>query len=138
MKDRISTRNLLRRKHMALDDYNCAICNLVTDETLLHLFLDCPFAVSCWATLGLVNQNSNDPFQTITSLRTQLNLPFSMEVIISMCWAIWSVRNDAIFRNIQPSIPNAKRHFKMDSAQVILGAKKAYLPRISQWLYAYV
>jgi hypothetical protein len=32
----------------------------------------------------------------------------------------------------------AKGHFKMDFAQVILRAKKAYLPTISQWLDAYV
>jgi len=53
MKDRLNTRNLLRRKNMALDDYNCVVCSLGTKETLLHLFLDCPFAVYCWATLGL-------------------------------------------------------------------------------------
>jgi hypothetical protein len=123
---------------MALDDYNCAICIIRTEETLLHLFLDCPFAISCWATLGLVILNSNDPFQTIASFRDKLNLPFFMEVIIFMCWAIWLVRNDAIFRGINPSIFNAKRHFKMDFAQVILRAKKAYLPSINQWLEAYV
>lgn len=61
MKDRISTRNLLKRKHMALDDYNCAICSIGTEETLIHLFLDCPFAMSCWSTLGLFILNPNDP-----------------------------------------------------------------------------
>jgi hypothetical protein len=64
MKDRIITRNLLSRKHVALDDYNYAICTRGTEETLLHLSLDYPFVVSCWATLSLVGQNSNDPFQT--------------------------------------------------------------------------
>lgn len=91
MKDMISTRNLLKRKHMALDVYNCAICSIGTEETLIHLFLDCPFAISCWSTLGLFILNPNDPFQTIASFRDQLNLPFFMEVIISMCWTIWSV-----------------------------------------------
>jgi hypothetical protein len=123
---------------MALDDYNCAICSLGTDETLLHLFLDCPFAVSCWATLGLVIQDSTNPFQTITSFKNQLAIPFSMEVIISMCWAIWSVRNYAIFKNVQPTISNARRYFRAYFAQVILRAKKTYLPFISQWPEAYV
>jgi len=43
---------------MALDDYNCAVCSLGIEETLLHLFLECPFAVNCWATLGLIIQES--------------------------------------------------------------------------------
>jgi hypothetical protein len=70
--------------------------------------------------------------------RVQLGVPFSMEIIISMSWAIWSVRNDAIFRNVQPQISNAKRHFRKDFAQVILRAKKPYVPSISQWLEACV
>lgn len=123
---------------MFLDDYNCPVCSLGTEETLLHLFLECPFAMDCWATLGLNVIISVNPLDTITLFRQQLALPFSMEIIISMCWAIWAVRNDAIFRGIQPSIHNAKRHFKSDFAQVIIRAKKTYVPFISQWLEAYV
>jgi hypothetical protein len=123
---------------MHLDDYNCDVCSLISEETQLHLVLDCQFAVECWSTLGLVIHNSADPFDTITSFRVQLGVPFSMEIIISMSWAIWSVRNDAIFRNVQPQISNAKRHFRKDFAQVILRAKKPYVPSISQWLEACV
>lgn len=101
---------------MYLEDYNCAICSLSTEETLLHLFLDCPFAMQCWNTLGLSVQIFADPLDTITSFRMQLGVPFSMEIIISMSWTIWSVRNDAIFRNIQPTLPSAKRHFRSDFA----------------------
>lgn len=119
MKDRISTRNLLKRKHMVLDDYNCPVCAIGSEETRLHLFLDCPFARVCWSTLGLQIGTPANPLDIITSFRVQLNLPFSLEIIISMSWAIWSVRNDAIFRNIQPTIHNAKRHFRSDFAQVI-------------------
>lgn len=57
-----------------------------------------------------------------------------MEIMVSLSWA---VRNDAIFRNVQPSISNAKRCFRIDFAQVILKAKKSYEPYISQWLEAY-
>jgi len=71
---------------MFLEDYNCAVCALCTEETLLHLFLDCPFAMDCWGTLGLSIQHSDDPFQTTTSFRSQLAILFSMEIIILMCW----------------------------------------------------
>lgn len=138
MWDRLSTRNLLRRKNMFLEDYNCVVCSLCTEETLLHLFVNSPFAEQCWNTLGLTVQNYADPLDTIASFRIQLGLPFSMEIIISMSWAIWSVRNEAIFRNVQPSIQNAKRHFWSEFAQVILRAKKSYEPAISQWLEDYV
>jgi len=49
---------------MALDDYNCPVCSLGSEETLLHLFLDCPFAMDCWATLGLHINDSTNPFDT--------------------------------------------------------------------------
>jgi hypothetical protein len=49
LKDRLSTRNILRRKHMALDSYNCEICSMMVEETAEHLFL----ALSpCSAVLG--------------------------------------------------------------------------------------
>jgi len=49
IKDRLSTRELLKRKNMTLQDYNCILCNGSAEESLVHLFLDCPFAVQCWA-----------------------------------------------------------------------------------------
>lgn len=34
----------LRRKHMAIQSYNCVLCNCATEETFEHLFLNCNFA----------------------------------------------------------------------------------------------
>lgn len=45
IKDRLSTRELLRRKHMELPDYNCILCTISIEEALSHLFLACPFAI---------------------------------------------------------------------------------------------
>jgi hypothetical protein len=50
-----------------------------------------------------------------------------------MSWAIWSVRNDAIFRNIQPVISNAKTTLcikiqpVISDAQVILKSYEALI-----------
>lgn len=52
LKDRISTRELLQRKNMELQDHNCVLCNASVEETLTHLCLECPFAIQCW---GLIN-----------------------------------------------------------------------------------
>uniref|UniRef100_A0A8R7TS57 Reverse transcriptase zinc-binding domain-containing protein n=1 Tax=Triticum urartu TaxID=4572 RepID=A0A8R7TS57_TRIUA len=46
--DRVNTRNLLKRKSMFLNLYECALCNDKTEETSLHLFWDCPFSMQCW------------------------------------------------------------------------------------------
>jgi hypothetical protein len=69
---------------MVLDDYNCVLYHLVTEENLLHLFLACPFSEAYWATLGLIIQQPSDPFGTLDSFRQQLHQPFFMEIIVTM------------------------------------------------------
>jgi hypothetical protein len=51
LRDRISTRELLKRKNTILQDYNCILCTSVTEESLIHL-LHCPFA-HCWTWLNI-------------------------------------------------------------------------------------
>ena len=137
LKDRLSTRELLRRRNMELPDYNCVHCNTPTEETLEHLFLHCPFAHNCWASINLFVGNSN-PFVTLEQFRDQLNVPFFMDVIIVMSWCIWMQRNDLIFRGILPSQAACLRHFKSEFALVILWAKARYKDQMSLWLEALV
>jgi len=47
LKDRLSTRNILRRKRMQLGSYNCELCSRGVEESLEHLFLHCLFAQDC-------------------------------------------------------------------------------------------
>ena len=62
LKDRLSTRNVLRRRNMNLESYNCVLCNNSVEETLEHLFLHCNFARQCWNILGIVvPQNASFP-----------------------------------------------------------------------------
>jgi hypothetical protein len=49
--DRVNTRNLLKRKSMQLDCYECGFYNEGVEETLMHLFCDCTFAQACWDTI---------------------------------------------------------------------------------------
>ena len=96
---------------MELDNYNCVLCDLALEESLVHLFMACPFARSCWETLGLVIYQPSDPFGALVSFKNQLQLPFFMEIIVTMSWSIWTVHNDAIFQQVQPSIDHCKAVF---------------------------
>jgi hypothetical protein len=55
-----------------------------------------------------------------------------------MCWAIWLVQNDSIFRHLALSVQSGKRHFKLEFPRVILREKGAYKAMISQLLQVYV
>ena len=65
IKDRLSTRELLRRKNMALPDYNCILCTGSVEESLSHLFLDCPFAIQSWTWINIHIDQQLDPFQNL-------------------------------------------------------------------------
>lgn len=134
IKDRLSTRELLRRKNMLLQDYSCPLCNGTLDESSTHLCLECPFAYQCWTWINLQPDSNLDPFQNLQSFRNQMRAPFFMEVIILMCWAICKARNDAIFCQIAPTLQNLKIDFKVELQLLLLRAKKSYSPRFNQWI----
>lgn len=77
LNDRLSTRELLKQRNMVLIDYNCILCNLGTEESLVHMFLACPFVMAYWSTLGHTIHQHSDSFVTLASLKDQLQLSFS-------------------------------------------------------------
>lgn len=91
LKDRLSTRGLLHRRNMALDDYNCVLRTNSVEESRDHLFLHCPFVEQCWHLLHLHINNPGNPFQALLDFKNQLHVPFFMDVVIPMCWEIWMV-----------------------------------------------
>jgi hypothetical protein len=101
---------------MELQSYNCVLYHLDTEESLHHLFLDCPSAMSCWNLLGLAHLIQGNIVDTLTLFKTQIHIPFFMEIIVAMFWAIWSARNDAIFRNQHHSLQSCKIVFKQELA----------------------
>jgi hypothetical protein len=119
---------------MHLTDYNCVLCNTSSEESLSHLLLECPFAQQCWGLIDVQIDLNLDPFETLQSIKDQLRVPFFMKIIILLAWTIWKSRNDLIFKQINPSIQMAKRHFKEDFKLLILRAKRSYFPMIEQWI----
>lgn len=61
LRDRLNTKNLLKRKTMILDDYNCVLCNLGCEESSFHLFFECPFSRGCWATIPITRNLNISP-----------------------------------------------------------------------------
>jgi len=122
---------------MVLPSYFCVCCNQSVEESLSHLFIHCNFAQLCWSTIGLV-VGQDDAFSTLENLKLLLRVPFFMDIIIIMSWCIWMQRNDYIFRNIQPSQDQCRRHFDKEFALVILRAKSSIKQHMSSWLEPFV
>lgn len=76
IKDRLSTRGLLKRKNMELPSYNCVLCMPNTEESMEHIFLQCPFAQQCWNLLHLHITDPNDLFSSLERMKIRLQLPF--------------------------------------------------------------
>jgi len=133
LRDRLSTRELLKRKKMQLPDYTCVLCNSSIEETLTHLLLECNFAQQCWAILNLQVDLDADPFQILQQFKDQLGVPFFMEIIILMSWALWITRNDLIFRQINPAVHLTLATFKTEMKMLLLRAKQSYFPEIETW-----
>jgi len=78
---------------------SCVFCPCQEDETIEHLFLNCPFAQQCWSCIGLQIQSHLDPMAILVDLGRQIAESFFMEVIMLMSWSIWTSCNNFIFKN---------------------------------------
>nr|TKW31488.1 hypothetical protein SEVIR_2G109000v2 [Setaria viridis] len=119
---------------MALPLYNCVLCHYNKIKTLFHLLLECPFAQDCWIHLGLYANLQLDPFSIMNIFKTQLQVPFFMEIIIIMSWCIWMARNDSIFRDIPPTTQGAIPRFKTIYSLVLHRVKEVRKQSMVEWL----
>jgi len=134
LNDRLSTRNILRRKQMGLHSFNCEFCLPTVEETVTHLFWHCPFAHQCWGILNLNTVQHEGTFRNTQAIKDQLNSQFFMVAVILMSWTIWKARNDLIFNNNQLSIQECKEFFFAEVKLVSLRVKQSLKPSFDQWL----
>lgn len=87
--DRVSTRNILHRKYFYLPSYKCELCHDSTEETTLHLFWDCPFALSCWDSILGPKHRGILVFDEIYMAIQTLPSAIALEITIMGCWHIW-------------------------------------------------
>lgn len=132
--DRLSTRNILRRRHMHSESYNCVLCMSSPEETVRHLFLDCPFARQCWQFIQVDIPLSSSFPEVSEQIRDQIQTRFFMVAIILICWTIWSSRNKLIFDGILPSVPRAKEIFQKELTLLKHRVKSSLSPQFDQWV----
>jgi hypothetical protein len=87
LRNRLNTREMLRRRNMilVLIHVSYACCR---ECRLWHLFLSCPFAKNCWASIGVLIPSWLRATRATTYTKRHIDLPFAMEIIITMCWCI--------------------------------------------------
>jgi hypothetical protein len=100
--DRLNRRNLLARKNFNLPSYSCATLQCSQEETLIHLFWDCTFAMKCWDYICPQITLHLSVMDAFYDVKNKLNVPFAMEIIITIVWRLWIVRNNKCFKNQVP------------------------------------
>jgi hypothetical protein len=136
--DRLSTRNILRRKQMHLPSYNCVLCLNGHEETRSHLFLQCSFAKECWQLIHIDIPSDSDFPEIAELLREQIQSRFFIAAIILMCWAIWTSRNKLIFEGIQPSPVLAKETFQKELLLLKHRVKASLSLQLDQWIQTFL
>ena len=94
--------NLVRKNWKG--SQKCCGCN--SDETIQHLFLDCPYASMVWRIIffatGLNPPRSiSHMFSTWLTNQHKKTRNLIWVGVAAICWAIWRCRNDIIFNKIK-------------------------------------
>lgn len=134
-KDRLNTKNILRRKKMDLNSYHCALCSFLAEENTQHLFLNCDFARMCWDVIGVDIPLMGSFPHVIPTLKYQINSQFFMETIIMTCWAIWTARNELIFRGNGTSRDDYIRIFFKELNLIRFRLKQGQQPQFDSWIH---
>ena len=119
---------------MYLPDYNCALCSHHTDETAMHLFWDCPFAMACWDPILPDKQRGVSSHDEISLAMNTLPSEIAFDIIIMGCWGLWSVRNDKIFIYAPPHLNTWKFYLKEGLWASELRAKAKKIDKIRTWV----
>lgn len=138
LRDKLSIRNMTRRRGMHLEDYKCVLCQLSVEETLMHLFFQCPFSKDCWRTLNFQFAGRLSILQIFQAWRLLQKVDFALDIFILACWAIWMVRNDVIFRNKNKELQEFKRYLTTEALLLIHRMKPSLSPILESWISSHL
>lgn len=133
LKDRLNTRGLLRRKNMYLDEYTCVLCQLSAEETLEHLFFECPFSYQCWQQIGIQWITSVNIVERIVQARFDFGLQSFREIAMLAAWCIWNHRNAIIFGGDLVSMSVWVHLFKQEFGLLLHQANPSLKLELDSW-----
>lgn len=107
-----------------------------TEETIYHIFRDCDFAINIWMTITdncytSINTNLGivDWLEYLWNNILWYNKIYGdvLEKVITIFWAIWTYRNNTIFKNekCNPMSFNWQQRFYMNIIRVLLTARSS-------------
>lgn len=134
LRDRLNTRNLLRRKNRNLNAFTCVLCNHNIEEDLFHLFFGCTFSQNCWSFLHIAWDLNLAPLDMVIEARRYFGHVIFREILIAACWSIWKMRNSIIFDNETCSFQRWKIIFKIEFGLVCIKAKGGKKTLLKTWL----
>jgi hypothetical protein len=136
--DRLNTKSMLHRRHLNIqDDSLCVMCDRDEEETIDHLFFECPFARECWVTIHFdwdVSVQLND---RLTEARLASHLPFFTEAALIAAWELWKLRNDRVFHRRDPSPSLWLSNFKSQCLLQSVRCKEDLRSSFGVWLDAF-
>ena len=133
--DRLNTQDILERRHWNVSDCNhCVLCPTQTKEDRDHLFFSCNFSCRVWTYLQVCWPHGDNMAAIAYVARRDFQKPFFAEVVFLACWNIWSVRNDRVFRNINPSFRRWRACFIHDISLLAHRIKCKYRDRLTSWI----
>jgi hypothetical protein len=110
-----------------LEEYNCAVRGCQQEETLHHLFWECPFAKRCWDYIYPSRTQNLSVFEAMQDIKEHIRLPFTMEIIILGSCAIWITRNNKFFENIPPTFQGWKHIYLQELKLLTHRIKNEYV-----------
>jgi len=138
LKDRLSTRDMIRRRGMHLDDYHCVLCQQSTEESTMHLLFYCPFAKDCWNLVNFQFTDHLSVLETFQAWNSLLKVKFSLDLFTLFCWGIWMVRNNVIFRSKNPTVDGGKRYVTSEAPLLLHRAKTRIVPLLESWINSFL
>lgn len=132
--DRVNTRNLLHRKSFHLPTYSCELCQDNMEETTLHLFWDCPFALACWDSIVSHRNRRISSHDEIMFISQTLPSPIAMEITIMGCWHIWMQRNGKLFKAQTPSVLSWRTLLRKDLLLLKHRIKHKFQDQLNNWI----
>ena len=133
--DRINTKDMIPRRHWHIDDGpQCVLCRAHTLETRDHLFFKCMFAHRVWNYLQVDWSQGDDMVTVATMVRRDFAQPFFVEVVFTAWWNLWQLRNDKIFRHINPVFSRWRQGFVHDMSLLGYRIKPRFKDDLFRWI----